>query len=74
MSGLSFEVKSGEILAVLATSQQEATGLLDVLAGSRKASMMYFIANKQKIAANILFKIWISNLDPDKRSTPTLQK
>lgn len=38
VSGLSFEVKSGEILAVLATSQQEATGLLDVLAGVRKAS------------------------------------
>lgn len=36
VSGLSFEVKSGEILAVLATSQQEATGLLDVLAGVRK--------------------------------------
>lgn len=36
VSGLSFEVKSGEILAVLATAQQEATGLLDVLAGVRK--------------------------------------
>lgn len=36
VSGLSFEVKSGEILAVLATSQQEATGLLNVLAGVRK--------------------------------------
>lgn len=39
VSGLSFEVKSGEILAVLATSQQEATGLLDVLAGVRKVSL-----------------------------------
>lgn len=73
MSGLSFEVKSGEILAVLATSQQEATGLLDVLAGSRKACIMYFIvrtANKQNTAANIL----LSLENPDKRSTTTLQK
>lgn len=36
ISGLSFEVKSGEILGVLATSQQDATGLLDVLAGTQK--------------------------------------
>ena len=43
VSGLSFEVKSGEILAVLATSQYEATGLLDVLAGVRKVSVELFI-------------------------------
>lgn len=43
VSGLSFEVKSGEILAVLATSQPEATGLLDVLAGARKVISQEFL-------------------------------
>lgn len=46
VSGLSFEVKSGDILAVLATSQHEATGLLDVLAGVRKVSnIMYLVCD-----------------------------
>lgn len=36
MSGINCEVKAGEILAVMATSESEATGLLNVLAGIKK--------------------------------------
>lgn len=49
VSGLSFEVKSGEILAVLATSHYEATGLLDVLAGVRKVRYPYKLILAQDI-------------------------
>ncbi|XP_041976067.1 ATP-binding cassette sub-family G member 8 [Aricia agestis] len=57
VSGLSFEVKSGEILAVLATSQHEATGLLDVLAGVRKKLNGDIVLNGQPVASSTLRKI-----------------
>ncbi|XP_032511388.2 ATP-binding cassette sub-family G member 8 [Danaus plexippus] len=57
VSGLSFEVKSGEILAVLATSHQEATGLLDVLAGVRKKLSGDIILNGQPVASSTLRKV-----------------
>lgn len=57
VSGLSFEVKSGEILAVLATSQHEATGLLDVLAGVRKKLTGDIVLNGQPVASSTLKKI-----------------
>ncbi|KAJ0179715.1 hypothetical protein K1T71_004306 [Dendrolimus kikuchii] len=57
VSGLSFEVKSGEILAVLATSQHEATGLLDVLAGVRKKLSGDIVLNGQPVASSTLRKI-----------------
>ncbi|XP_045493270.1 ATP-binding cassette sub-family G member 8 [Colias croceus] len=57
VSGLSFEVKSGEILAVLATSQQEATGLLDVLAGARKKLSGDIILNGQPVSSRTLRKV-----------------
>ncbi|CAH0728974.1 unnamed protein product, partial [Brenthis ino] len=57
VSGLSFEVKSGEILAVLATSQNEATGLLDVLAGVRKKLAGDIVINGQPVASSTLRKI-----------------
>ncbi|XP_072940988.1 uncharacterized protein [Epargyreus clarus] len=57
VSGLSFEVKSGEILAVLATSQHEATGLLDVLAGARKKLSGDIVLNGQPVASSTLRKI-----------------
>lgn len=55
VSGLSFEVKSGEILAVLATSQHEATGLLDVLAGVRKVNELYILTTRL-IVNIVIFK------------------
>ncbi|XP_073951720.1 uncharacterized protein [Choristoneura fumiferana] len=57
VSGLSFEVKSGEILAVLATAQQEATGLLDVLAGVRKKLSGDIVLNGQPVASSTLRKV-----------------
>ncbi|XP_046960224.1 ATP-binding cassette sub-family G member 8 [Vanessa cardui] len=57
VSGLSFEVKSGEILAVLATSQQEATGLLDVLAGARKKLSGDIVLNGQAVASSTLRRV-----------------
>ncbi|XP_053602449.1 ATP-binding cassette sub-family G member 8 [Plodia interpunctella] len=57
VSGLSFEVKSGEILAVLATSQHEATGLLDVLAGVRKKLSGDIVLNGQPVASSTLRKV-----------------
>ncbi|XP_063378876.1 ATP-binding cassette sub-family G member 8 [Cydia fagiglandana] len=57
VSGLSFEVKSGEILAVLATSQHEATGLLDVLAGVRKKLTGDIVLNGQPVASSTLRKV-----------------
>ncbi|CAH2075533.1 unnamed protein product, partial [Iphiclides podalirius] len=57
VSGLSFEVKSGEILAVLATSQHEATGLLDVLAGVRKKLTGDIVLNGQPVAASTLRRV-----------------
>ncbi|XP_047521097.1 ATP-binding cassette sub-family G member 8 [Pieris napi] len=57
VSGLSFEVKSGEILAVLATSQCEATGLLDVLAGARKKLTGDIVLNGQPVASSTLRKV-----------------
>ncbi|XP_026328997.1 ATP-binding cassette sub-family G member 8 [Hyposmocoma kahamanoa] len=57
VSGLSFEVKSGEILAVLATSQYEATGLLDVLAGVRKKLNGDIVLNGQPVASSTLRKV-----------------
>lgn len=57
VSGLSFEVKSGEILAVLATSQHEATGLLDVLAGVKKKLTGDIVLNGQPVASSTLRKI-----------------
>ncbi|KAL0891898.1 hypothetical protein ABMA27_015149 [Loxostege sticticalis] len=57
VSGLSFEVKSGEILAVLATSQHEATGLLDVLAGVRKKLSGDIVINGQPVASSTLRKV-----------------
>ncbi|KAG6464036.1 hypothetical protein O3G_MSEX014230 [Manduca sexta] len=54
VSGLSFEVKSGEILAVLTTSQQEATGLLDVLAGKLSGDI---VINGQPVASSTLRKV-----------------
>lgn len=57
VSGLSFEVKSGEILAVLATSHHEATGLLDVLAGVRKKLSGDIVLNGQPVASSTLRKI-----------------
>ncbi|KAJ8731790.1 hypothetical protein PYW08_014520 [Mythimna loreyi] len=57
VSGLSFEVKSGEILAVLATSHHEATGLLDVLAGVRKKLTGDIVLNGQPVASSTLRKI-----------------
>ncbi|XP_060801167.1 ATP-binding cassette sub-family G member 8 [Amyelois transitella] len=57
VSGLSFEVKSGEILAVLATSQHEATGLLDVLAGVRKKLTGDIVINGQPVASSTLRKV-----------------
>ncbi|KPJ01586.1 ATP-binding cassette sub-family G member 8 [Papilio xuthus] len=57
VSGLSFEVKSGDILAVLATSQHEATGLLDVLAGVRKKLSGDIVLNGQAVASSTLRKL-----------------
>ncbi|CAH0407909.1 unnamed protein product [Chilo suppressalis] len=57
VSGLSFEVKSGEILAVLATSHHEATGLLDVLAGVRKKLSGDIVINGQPVASSTLRKV-----------------
>ncbi|KAL4710470.1 hypothetical protein ACJJTC_008872 [Scirpophaga incertulas] len=57
VSGLNFEVKSGEILAVLATSQHEATGLLDVLAGVRKKLSGDIVINGQPVASSTLRKV-----------------
>ncbi|XP_050681675.1 ATP-binding cassette sub-family G member 8 isoform X4 [Leptidea sinapis] len=57
VSGLSFEVKSGEILAVLATSHYEATGLLDVLAGVRKKLSGDIVLNGQPVASSTLRKV-----------------
>ncbi|CAG9784864.1 unnamed protein product [Diatraea saccharalis] len=57
VSGLSFEVKSGEILAVLATSHYEATGLLDVLAGVRKKLSGDIVINGQPVASSTLRKV-----------------
>lgn len=57
VSGLSFEVKSGEILAVLATSHHEATGLLDVLAGVRKKLTGDIVLNGQPVASSTLRKV-----------------
>ncbi|XP_039748577.1 ATP-binding cassette sub-family G member 8 [Pararge aegeria] len=57
VSGLSFEVKSGEILAVLATSHPEATGLLDVLAGARKKLTGDIVLNGQPVASSTLRKV-----------------
>nr|XP_021188651.2 ATP-binding cassette sub-family G member 8 [Helicoverpa armigera]XP_021188652.2 ATP-binding cassette sub-family G member 8 [Helicoverpa armigera]WRX06076.1 ABCG14 [Helicoverpa armigera] len=57
VSGLSFEVKSGEILAVLATSHHEATGLLDVLAGVRKKLTGDIVINGQPVASSTLRKV-----------------
>ncbi|KAG8226649.1 hypothetical protein J437_LFUL005301 [Ladona fulva] len=38
LNGISFEVHGGEVLAVMATVEEEGTALLDVLAGVRKHS------------------------------------
>ncbi|XP_052738552.1 ATP-binding cassette sub-family G member 8 isoform X1 [Bicyclus anynana] len=57
VSGLSFEVKSGEILAVLATAQAEASGLLDVLAGARKKLSGAIVLNGQAVAARTLRRV-----------------
>lgn len=57
VSGLSFEVKCGEILAVLATAQHEATGLLDVLAGVRKKLSGDIVINGQPVASSTLRKV-----------------
>ncbi|GBP27615.1 ATP-binding cassette sub-family G member 8 [Eumeta japonica] len=57
VSGLSFEVKSGEILAVLATSNYEATGLLNVLAGESEKLSGDIVINGQPVSARTLRRV-----------------
>ncbi|XP_037961247.2 ATP-binding cassette sub-family G member 8 [Plutella xylostella] len=71
VSNLSFEVKSGEILAVLATSHSEATGLLDVLAGCRKKLSGDIVLNGQPVASTTLRKI-VSYVRNDTSFCPTM--
>lgn len=40
VSGISCEAKAGEILAIMATAEGEATGLLNVLAGIGKVNII----------------------------------
>lgn len=43
VSGINCEVRAGEILAIMATADGEATGLLNVFAGIDKVSLHFSI-------------------------------
>ncbi|XP_065214423.1 ATP-binding cassette sub-family G member 8 isoform X2 [Planococcus citri] len=56
LQGISFEVKAGELLAVMSTTVNEGKVLLDALASRRKAHVQHVILNGQNIILSSLEK------------------
>ncbi|KAK7603742.1 hypothetical protein V9T40_003741 [Parthenolecanium corni] len=56
LQNISFEVKAGELLAVMATTVNEGRILLDALASRRKAHVQHVILNGQKLMLKSLEK------------------
>ncbi|KAF5281613.1 hypothetical protein FQR65_LT02933 [Abscondita terminalis] len=54
VNNVSFEVRGGEIMAIMATSEEEGTALLDVLAGIEKPAVGEIILNGQTVNSKIL--------------------
>ncbi|KAK4875929.1 hypothetical protein RN001_012351 [Aquatica leii] len=54
INNVSFEVRGGEVMAIMATAEEEGTALLDVLAGREKPAVGEIILNGQSVTASIL--------------------
>ncbi|XP_045475615.1 ATP-binding cassette sub-family G member 8 [Harmonia axyridis] len=54
LNDISFEVRGGEMLALISTSEEESTTLLDILAGRRDALAGDIILNGQRVRSNAL--------------------
>ncbi|KAF5298110.1 hypothetical protein FQA39_LY02534 [Lamprigera yunnana] len=54
INNVSFEVRGGEIMGIMATSNEEGTALLNVLAGRETPAIGEIILNGQTISARIL--------------------
>ncbi|KAJ8944051.1 hypothetical protein NQ318_016249 [Aromia moschata] len=54
LNEISFEIRGGEILAIMATSEQEGTALLDVVAGLRSPVFGNTLLNGQNVRRNHL--------------------
>ncbi|CAH1971145.1 unnamed protein product [Acanthoscelides obtectus] len=54
LNEISFEMRGGEIMAVMATSEEEGTALLDLVAGLRVPVLGSILLNGQNVRANSL--------------------
>ncbi|KAF2879508.1 hypothetical protein ILUMI_26662 [Ignelater luminosus] len=54
INNVSLEIRGGEIMAIMATSEEEGTALLDVLAGREKPAVGDMILNGQNVNQNAL--------------------
>lgn len=51
---ISFEVRGGELMAIMATSQEEGTAVLDLVAGLRNPVLGNILLNSQSVRAHNL--------------------
>lgn len=49
INDISFEIRGGEIMAIMATSEEEGTAILDTIAGKRKPLIGDILLNGQHI-------------------------
>ncbi|KAH0817351.1 hypothetical protein GEV33_005440 [Tenebrio molitor] len=54
LNDISFEIRGGEIMAIMATSEEEGTALLDMVAGLSRPVVGDIILNGQNVKANAL--------------------
>uniref|UniRef100_A0A1Y1MDB6 ABC transporter domain-containing protein n=1 Tax=Photinus pyralis TaxID=7054 RepID=A0A1Y1MDB6_PHOPY len=54
INNVSFEARGGEVVAIMATSEEEGTALLDVIAGKTKPAVGDIILNGRGVSAGIL--------------------
>nr|XP_018915492.1 PREDICTED: ATP-binding cassette sub-family G member 8 [Bemisia tabaci]XP_018915500.1 PREDICTED: ATP-binding cassette sub-family G member 8 [Bemisia tabaci] len=54
LQGISFEVRAGELLSVMATSAEEGTAFLDSLAGRCKCRANHILLNGQSVSIEVL--------------------
>lgn len=56
INDISFEIRGGEIMAIMATSEDEGTAILDAIAGKRSPIVGDIILNGQNVRSNHLKK------------------
>ncbi|XP_056632614.1 ATP-binding cassette sub-family G member 8 isoform X1 [Diorhabda sublineata] len=54
LNEISFEIRGGEIMAIISTSEEEGTALLDVVAGLQKPVLGTIILNGRKVESHTL--------------------